>query len=257
MTILEKQQQHFTKNYDDEHLPAIFIDQGCEAEDQLKLPKNLSLFDLTDTIKLIKNARLTLLLAANQLTQSSVIKALQDAADRGIRIYIYLGNEDFNKEVINSLASRCLLRFGTTQHGALVITDHATFTPSGYVFSGSSLFVHKANHENRDNIFAIKLNKEQISDSYRSFCHLFWHDSQKEVLKQGISPKPSSCNPSGDIILNHNYNLPSKILENIKNTGSFSLGQINHHSIDNSLSQLILTADQCVCLLYTSPSPRD
>lgn len=246
MTTLKKQQQQFTKDYTDEQLPAIFIDQGYEAEDELELPNCLSTFYLPDTIQLIKNARLTLLIAVNRLSQSSIIEALQGAADKGVRIYLLLGEKKINQEAINSLASRCLLRFVPPQQGGVIIADHATFLPSGYILSTTSLFTHNSGDENLENTFAVKLNKEQISDSYRSFCHLFWHVSQEELLKQGSKPKQASSSPSGDIILNHNYHLPNRAVENIKNTLSFSVGQINATLTSSPFSQIILSADKSI-----------
>lgn len=238
MNTLEIQQESFTKSYHDQLLTPIFIDQGCVAEDNLRLPSFIAAVEQQEIISLISKTRLTLLLAADQLTNVDIITALQKAADKGIRIYLYLGNEHKNKEAISTLSSRCLIRTGESQQGALLISDHATFTPVGHILNSSTIFIH--NDEN-DNFFVI-LTAAQVQDAYRSFCHLFWDKSEKQVIKQGDKSDGAVANPAGTIVVNHEYHLPKQLAGNFTQTNDIKFCQLNNHDLDVSLSKKILRA---------------
>ncbi|MEZ9819989.1 hypothetical protein AB4238_05065 [Shewanella sp. 10N.286.45.A1] len=232
MSILEIQQESFTKHYHDELLPPIFIDQGCAAEDNLSLPAFIAAVEQQTIINLIDNTRLTLLLAVDQLTNADIIKALQNSADKGIRIYLYLGNEHKNKQAISALSSRCLIRTGEPQQGALLISDHATFSPVGHILNSSTVFT---NNDDDDNFFII-LTAAQTQDTYRSFCHLFWDKSEKQVIKQGEQSDKAVTNPAGNIVVNHQYQLPEQLAGNFTQASDIKFSQLNHHKLDSALA---------------------
>ncbi|MDO6639737.1 hypothetical protein Q4557_07155 [Shewanella sp. 5_MG-2023] len=238
MSTLEIQQESFTKHYHDQLLPPIFIDQGCTAEDNLSLPEFMEVVEQQKIVSIIDSTRLTLLLAADQLTNADIIKALQNSADKGIRIYLYLGNEHKNKEAISALSSRCLIRTGEPQQGALLISDHATFSPVGHILNSSTVFT---NSEDDDN-FLIILTAEQIQDTYRSFCHLFWDKSEKQVIKQGEKLDNAVANPAGTIVVNHQYQLPEQLAANFSQASDIKFSQINHHDLDAVIVSKLLQA---------------
>ncbi len=242
MSTLEIQQESFTKHYHDELLPPIFIDQGCAAEDNLSLPAFIAAVEQQIIINLIDNTRLTLLLAADQLTNAEIIKTLQNSADKGIRIYLYLGNEHKNKQAISALSSRCLIRTGEPQQGALLIGDHATFSPVGHILNSSTVFT---SNEDDDNFF-IKLTAAQIQDTYRSFCHLFWDKSEKQVIKQGEQSDKAEENPAGTIVVNHQYQLPEQLAGNFTQASDIKFSQLNHHDLDSALASKLLRATNSI-----------
>jgi hypothetical protein len=242
MSTLEIQQESFTKHYHDELLPPIFIDQGCKAEDNLSLPVFIVAVEQQIIINLIDNTRLTLLLSADQLTNADIIKALQNSADKGIRIYLYLGNEHKNKQAISALSSRCLIRTGEPQQGALLIGDHATFSPVGHILNSSAVFT---SNEDDDNFF-IKLTAAQIQDTYRSFCHLFWDKSEKQVIKQGEQSDKAVANPAGTIVVNHQYQLPEQLSGNFTQASDIKFSQLNHHDLDAALASKLLQATHSI-----------
>ncbi|RBW65648.1 hypothetical protein DS893_08390 [Vibrionales bacterium C3R12] len=242
MSILEIQQESFTKHYHDELLPPVFIDQGCAVEDTLSFPEFMEVVEQQTIVSLIDNTQLTLLLAADQLTNTDIVQALQKSADKGIRIYLYLGNEHKNKEAISALSSRCLIRTGEQQQGALLISDHATFSPVGHILNSSAVFT---NSEDDDNFF-IKLTAEQTQDTYRSFCHLFWDKSEKQVIKQGEQSGKAVANPAGTIVVNHQYHLPEQLTGNLTLASSIKFSQLNHHYLDPILSSKLLQATNSI-----------
>ncbi|AGH81078.1 hypothetical protein PCNPT3_05680 [Psychromonas sp. CNPT3] len=238
MNTLEMQPELFTKSYHDQLLTPIFIDQGCAVEDNLRFPSFVAAAEQQEIIILINNTRLTLLLAADQLTNVAIITALQNAADKGIRIYLYLGNEHKNKEAISTLSSRCLIRTGEPQQGALLISDHATFSPVGHILNSSFIFT---NNDDDDNFFII-LTAVQVQDAYRSFCHLFWDKSEKQVIKQGEQSDKAVANPAGTIVVNHQYHLPEQLDGNFTQANDIKFCQLNHHDLDITLSNKLLRA---------------
>jgi hypothetical protein len=242
MSTLEILQESFTKHYHDELLPPIFIEQGCAAEDNLRLPVFIAAVEQQIIINLIDNTRLTLLLAADQLTSANIIKALQNSADKGIRIYLYLGNEHKNKQAISALSSRCLIRSGEPQQGALLISDHATFSPVGHILNSSTVFT---NNDDDDNFF-ITLTAAQIQDTYRSFCHLFWDKSEKQVIKQGEQSDKAVANPAGTIVVNHQYQLPEQLSGNFTQASDIKFSQLNHHDLDAALASKLLQATHSI-----------
>ncbi|MCJ8314624.1 MAG: hypothetical protein HRU38_20970 [Saccharospirillaceae bacterium] len=239
MSEIEIKNEKFTKNYHNDLLPPIFIDQGCVAEDNIDFPIFIATVEQQKLKQLIDNARLTLLIAVDQLTNQNIIKALQVSADNNVRIYLYLGNEHKNKDAISALSSRCLIRTGEPQHGALLISDHNTFTSEGYVLNSSTLFTDNSDN---DGNFLTTLTANQIQDTYRSFCHLFWNRSEKQIIKQGEVSSKAVSNPNGDIVVNYEYNLPKKLVDNFTSQHDTRVSQLNHHDLESSLSDKLFRA---------------
>lgn len=85
-------------------------------------------------------ARLTLMIACEQLKDESLIQAIKEQAEKGIRIYLLLGEKNANKVAIDVLSGRCLIRTGVSQKGALMVVDHTTTQAQGLLLmSGQHL----------------------------------------------------------------------------------------------------------------------
>lgn len=221
MSAIIAKKENFTLDYRHTVLPDVFLQQDGDA-DLKSMREQLESSDKKKLIKYITNARLTLLLASNTLSDDDVIQALQQMADKGIRIYILVAGEKENHKAMEALAGRCLIRTGVTQKGALLLVDQATLSPSAYLFTSCRMF--SANQVQGEVGFTAFLDGWQIEDSYRSFCHLFWEYANKEKIQQGHQPRAASKNPHGSTVLNHSYQIPAKLTDNLEGALSNSVG---------------------------------
>ncbi|SFG68120.1 hypothetical protein [Neptunomonas qingdaonensis] len=190
MSLIAKKQEIFEIDYRQQPLPLVFVDTNNDIE-----PMNYDWFKpfkVDALIDFIQQARSTLLLAMDILDNQQVINALQRKADQGLRVFLCLGTEHSNTSAIDQLQSRCLLRTGTRQQGALIIRDQNTLQKSGCLLTGALT----------DEAYQILLDKRQVDDSYRSFCHLFWQECDKE-FSINSTKKAQSINSS--IVVNHSY----------------------------------------------------
>ncbi|TVP12289.1 hypothetical protein [Shewanella sp. KCT] len=208
MTRIVPRQEEFRISYQQECLADVFFQQDSDAD----FSDALSLVDSQQLAQIVDDARQTLLLACDQLKDSKVIDALRKQADKGLRIYLLLGNEQKNQLTIEALSGRCLIRCGVAQQGVLLIRDHATTKAHGLLLTSIAPVLSSQNEG-----WAIGLESQQIDDSFRSFCKLFWEETSAEYLKQN-NRQSSVANPDGSIITNHSYQLHGKLLDGLSDT---------------------------------------
>lgn len=197
MTKVTTKTVQFPIDYQHEPLSDLFVQQptDCDFSDAL------SVLDVASLTALIKKARLTLIIACDALKNSLLIKALQDAADTGVRIYILLGDDNKNRAAIDMLSGRCLVRTGVSQQGVMILVDHATSKAQGFL-----LMTNDALIENAECSRYIPLETSQLQDCYRSFCKLFWENAVYEYLQQNQQLK-CVTNPDGSVVTNHSHQL--------------------------------------------------
>ena len=197
MTRIVPRQEQFRVDYQNEHLPALFSKQASDADFSSSLPQ-LNSEALSQVVCM---ARLTLLIGCEQLKNESLIQAIKEQADKGVRIYLLLGDKDASKAAIDTLSGRCLIRTGVSQLGALVLVDHTTTKAQGLLLmSGRPLVAAD------QSAWGIQLEPQQIDDSFRSFCKLFWEQSNEEYLQQN-QQQVGAKHPDGVVVTNHSHQL--------------------------------------------------
>lgn len=199
MTRIVPRQEQFRIDYQNEHLPALFSKQAQASDADFS--SALPMLDSEFLSQVISMARLTLLIACEQLKDESLIQAIKKQAEKGIRIYLLLGEKNANKVAIDTLSGRCLIRTGVSQQGALVLVDHTTTQPKGLLLMSGQPLVSADQPAWR-----IKLEPQQIDDSFRSFCKLFWENSNEEYLQQN-QQESSVQHPDGTVVTNHSHQL--------------------------------------------------
>ncbi len=197
MTRIVPRQEQFRIDYQNEHLPALFSKQESDADFSSALPMLNSEF----LSRIISMARLTLLIACEQLKDESLIQAIKEQAEKGIRIYLLLGEKNANKVAIDVLSGRCLIRTGVSQKGALMLMDHTTTQAQGWLLMSGQPLVSADQPA-----WGIQLERQQIDDSFRSFCKLFWDLSNEEYLRQN-QQQSSVQHPDGEVVTNHSHQL--------------------------------------------------
>ena len=198
MTRIVPRKENFRIDYQSEHLPALFSKQESDAD----FCDSLDLFDARNVIdKYVSCSRLTLLIACQQLKDESLIQAIREHAEQGVRIYLLLGDKNANKVAIDTLSGRCLIRTGVSQQGTLVLVDHTTTQAQGLLLM-SDLPLVSADQAT----WGILLERQQIDDSFRSFCKLFWENSNEEYLQQN-QQQSSVQHPDGAVVTNHSHQL--------------------------------------------------
>ncbi|GAB1104069.1 MAG: hypothetical protein Sw2LagTSB_19920 [Shewanella algae] len=197
MTRIVPRQEQFRIDYQNEHLPALFSKQASDADFSSALPILNSEF----LSRIISMARLTLLIACEQLKDESLIQAIKEQAEKGIRIYLLLGEKNANKVAIDVLSGRCLIRSGVSQQGALMLVDHTTTQAQGWLLMSGQPLVSAVQPA-----WGIQLEPQQIDDSFRSFCKLFWENSNEEYLQQN-QQQSSVQHPDGAVVTNHSHQL--------------------------------------------------
>lgn len=197
MTRIVPRQEQFRIDYQNEHLPALFSKQASDADFSSALPQLNS-----DALnRIVFMARLTLLIACEQLKDESLIQAIKEQAEKGTRIYLLLGKKSANKTAIDVLSGRCLIRTGVSQQGALVLVDHTTTRAQGVLLMTGEPLVSVDQPA-----WGIQLEPQQIDDSFRSFCKLFWEHSSEEFLQQD-QQQASVQHPDGAVVTNHSHQL--------------------------------------------------
>ena len=210
MTKFTPRHERFQVSYRDKSLPAIFCRDTSASEQDFT-----NALATKTTIELgaeIAKTRVSLMLACDQLKDPSLIIKIKKLADTGIRIYLLLGDEKANKEAIDTLSGRCLIRTGIKQSGAVLIRDHATSEVQATLLtSGTPL-------ENAEQFaWATTVEPEQVEDAFRSFCKLFWEHASGEYLLQN-QKQPSIPHPDGHIITNHSHHLSGTLRDSLSDT---------------------------------------
>lgn len=198
MTRIVPRQEQFRIYYQNEHLPALFSKQASDVD----LSDSLDSFDDGKLIaEYLSCSRLTLLIACEQLKDESLILAIREQAEKGVRIYLLLGEKNANKAAIDVLSGRCLIRTGVSQQGALILVDHATTQAQGLLLISGQPLVSA-----EQSTWSIQLESQQIDDSFRSFCKLFWENGNEEYLQQN-KQQSSVKHPDGAVVTNHSHQL--------------------------------------------------
>ena len=161
MAKLTTRNERFQIDFTQQPLSNFFYQQSGDSE----LSKSLLRIDNAWLAKFINQARLTLLIACESIKDLTVIKLLQNQADKGARIYLLLGDETQSKTAIDMLSGRCLIRTGIKQQGTLMLRDHVTLQAQGFLLTTNDVFADDQAHSR-----AIELESMQREDSYRSFC---------------------------------------------------------------------------------------
>lgn len=197
MTRIVPRQEKFRIDYKSEHLPALFFKQASDANFIGTLPH------LNDGLikQVVSMARVTLLIACEQLRDELFISVIKEQAEQGVRIYLLLGDKSVNRAAIDALSGRCLVRTGVSQQGSLILVDHTTTRAQGLMLMSDQPLVSA-----EQSAWGIHLEPQQIDDSFRSFCKLFWEQSSEEYLQQN-QQQFSVQHPDGTVVTNHSHQL--------------------------------------------------
>ncbi|PTB99094.1 hypothetical protein C9993_04795 [Marinobacter sp. Z-F4-2] len=236
MTQIKVRQESFRVDYTRGGLPPLFWKQKSDCD--FSASTILEFVYSEDLVSLVGKARLTLLVACDQIQEKEFILALQEAADRGVRIYLLLGDPQPNHTAIDSLSGRCLIRSGVKQKGALMLVDHTTTQAQGFLITGPQPM---ATSDGGD--WGIQLEQRQIDDSFRSFCKLFWEDADSEYLKQNLS-RETVAHPDGSIVTNHSHQLRGTLEDCLAATRANLLASSNLAlDIESGSHQLLLNIE--------------
>ncbi|WP_339664935.1 hypothetical protein [uncultured Pseudomonas sp.] len=197
MTRIIPRQEQFRIDYQNEHLPALFSKQSSDADFSRDLPQP----DTDFLMDVVSKSRLTLLIACEQLKEESLIQTIKEQAEKGVRIYLLLGDKNANQVAIDTLSGRCLIRTGVSQQGALILVDHTTTQAQGLLLMSGQLLV-----STDQSAWGIQLEPQQIDDSFRSYCKLFWEQSHEEYLQQN-QQQSIVLHPDGEVVTNHSHQL--------------------------------------------------
>ncbi|TMO71923.1 hypothetical protein [Pseudoalteromonas aurantia] len=189
MTSFQPRKAEKTIDFSHEELFPVFIKQDVQAKQHTEL---LPKYQDNKLLEIIKKTKHQLLFATDKLLSEDIIIALQNLveSDNNINVYICLGNIEENKTAIDRLKSRCLVRTGVSQAGAMVISDPHYFDKKGLAITCL------------ESGFLLALNDQQIEDTYRSFCFHFWNSTNREFfgeIERDAKPAPSQ------VVLNDEY----------------------------------------------------
>ncbi len=189
MTSFQPIKVEKTIDFSREELFPVFTKQDVQAKQHTEL---LPKYQDNKLLEIIKKTKHQLLFAADKLLSEDVIIALQNLveSDNNINVYICLGNVKENKTAIDRLRSRCLVRVGVSQAGAMVISDPHYFDKKGLAITCL------------ERGFQLALNNQQIEDTYRSFCYHFWNSTSLEFF--GEIEREAQAAPNG-VVLNDEY----------------------------------------------------
>ena len=122
-------------------LPDLFVQRATNASFS-NLEGVLELWDTDRFLSVLQQVQNTLFLAVERIANTEAIKVLKELADKGVRVYLLLGGETENKDAIDVLSGRCLIRTGVMQEGAFVLLDNANPNSRGlFFFSGLLIFI--------------------------------------------------------------------------------------------------------------------
>jgi len=148
---------------------------------------------LIDTVsKRIKDAKEIICLSSFLIQKTKVLQAIENAAKRGVRVYMILaaGNilEQYNdpdevrrkefEETLRELSKNHLVRDGQFHSKFIVIDPHTD--PSGFLFTCN--LTKRALTKNIE--VALELNSEQAKELFKQFCHGFWYCSEREIINE-------------------------------------------------------------------------
>lgn len=236
MTIIKTKKSCFSVNYAEDVLQDLFKKYATDSD----FSDVLLQVDQHEIINMLEQAKLTILIAVEQIKDKNLIRALQTQADIGKRIYLLLGNEKENQTAIDMLSGRCLIRTGTSQKGASILLDHSTNRPKGLFVMNHQPFITS---EQSSWAWGIELESNQFEDSYRSFCKLFWEHSQNEYLQQR-QPETRVSHPNGNVVTNNAHNLSGLLTDQLYETLDNICGSSNFILEDQrKVHRLLLKTD--------------
>jgi hypothetical protein len=229
-------QENFTIDYQAEVLPTLFKEQSSDCD--FTLSDALQALDTDKFITIVKSARQTLLIACAELRCEELIQAVKQKADSGVRIYLLLGDTKGNQAAIDTLSGRCLIRTGVRQEGVLILVDHTTTQHQGLLLMGQDTLLEAGSWD-----WAISLEPQQIDDSFRSFCKLFWEESDDEYLQQNTVQEKTD-HPDGNVITNHSHQLCGTLKDCLGETLNNLIG-VSDFSIEseNTSFRLLIGTD--------------
>lgn len=194
MTTLAPKKIKFEKDYSEQKLSSKFVSKNANTESAYDCDV-VTVFNKAKLIQQIEETKHTLIISVDILFDSETIKTIQLLVDNqpSIRVYLCLGDDVQNKTAIDRLKSRCLVRTGVAQAGAIFLSDHQYFNKRGVVIT-----------ELDESGYCLDLTLDQIDDSYRSFCKHFWDNTQYEYIGESRrQAQPTDVR----IILNDEYQL--------------------------------------------------
>ncbi len=150
---------------------------------------------LTPILETIQNAQKSIAICSRVLSAPQVLKALAQAHQKGVRIYILLNEDGGGKgKWFTELASLGLIRLTAKLPGTLLIADRK-----------KGIFLNAPLQEGFEHLqnLAIRLDNYQVDSLFYFFCHQFWENSQAEVRsgRQLKNPKETMDSPFGAIPL--------------------------------------------------------
>lgn len=236
MSTIQVRHESFSIDYKKQDLPELFSQQSSDCEFS-----SSSMFDVTDKdelVSIINKARQTLLIASEHIKEEALIQALKNKADSGVRIYLLLGDKQKNQSAIDTLSGRCLVRTGISQQGALVLVDHMTIASKGLLLMGQQALT-TVNEED----WAVMLEPQQIDDSFRSFCKLFWESTDAEYLQQNQSQQKVN-HPDGNVVTNHSHQLCGSLKECLQGSlNNIVAASRDNFEVEDDSYQLLLASD--------------
>lgn len=196
MEQIVARKERFTKDFSSHPLPPLFISQDYEESEF----KTEWLTPSTDeAVKcLISGSKQTFFISTDALEEKYVDIIRKNIDEKGLRVYLCLGDKKKNTSVIAKLKDRCFIRYGVAQVGSLWISDCNTLNARGSIHLGD---------------YQATLNKSQLDDSYRSFCYLFWNSATHEI-SEGEESKVASIETK--IITNNDFHQAHKLNDHLK-----------------------------------------
>lgn len=194
MTTLAPKKIQLKKDYSEQQLSSKFVSKNLNSGSVYHCGV-VSPYNKNKLMNQIENSKHTLIIATDTLSDSDIIKTIQNLVENqpAIRVYLCLGDDGHNKTAIDKLKSRCLIRTGVAQAGTIFLSDHQHFNKQGVVIT-----------EFGDIGYHMKLNPDQMDDSYRSFCKHFWDNAKHEYF--GNSKREAQTSDAV-IVLNDDYQL--------------------------------------------------
>ncbi|WP_133013492.1 TrmB family transcriptional regulator sugar-binding domain-containing protein [Marinomonas flavescens] len=236
MSTIQVRHESFSIDYQKQNLPELFSQQSSDCDFS-----SASMFDVVEKdelVSIINKARQTLLIASEQIKEETLIQALKNKADSGVRIYLMVGDKQKNQSAIDTLSGRCLVRTGISQQGALVLVDHMTIASKGLLFMGQKALT-TINEED----WTVKLESQQIDDSFRSFCKLFWENTDAEYLQQNQSQQKVN-HPDGNVVTNHSYQLCGSLKDCLQGSlNNLVAASRDNFEVENDSYRLLLASD--------------
>ena len=230
MEQIVARKERFTKNFSSHSLPPLFISQGNEESEF----KTEWLTPSTDeAVKcLISRSKQTFFISTDALEEKYIDIIRKNIDEKGLRVYLCLGDKKKNTSVIAKLKDRCFIRYGVTQVGSLLISDCNTLNARGSIHLGN---------------YQAKLNQSQLDDSYRSFCYLFWNSASHEI-SEGEESKVGFFDTQ--IITNNDFHQALKLNDHLKCDTAEFLCQTATQVLHVSKALVPLSVASYACVLW-------